>query len=332
MRILPSLLAAWTVLVLALVAAGIVVRPQTGPLALVVVVEGHLLASAAVTVLVAAAGSLGGSTTGARRVRLLAAVALVVVVVRLGGEWYSPGAAPAPAGSTTLTVLSWNLEHGSKAAEDTVAGLRAMPADVVALQELTPASVAAIAADESLRSRYPYRVLEPPNGSADVGILSRLPIVDLGERDSVYLPVDVLVGGETVRMLVVHPFHPVITRVAGLPLALDARTRDADLRRVWLAVGRAPEPELVIVAGDLNTSPFEPGFAIVADELRDAHEEAGVGPGFTWRPSRLETLGVGFLRIDHVLSGARWRPIAATEDCSLPGDHCRLLATLVLEP
>ena len=56
--------------------------------------------------------------------------------------------------------------------------------------------------------------------------------------------------------------------------------------------------------------------------------EAGTGPGFTWRPSSLEVLRVGLLRMDVVLSGQALRPTAAGEECSIAGDHCRLYVDL----
>ena len=71
-----------------------------------------------------------------------------------------------------------------------------------------------------------------------------------------------------------------------------------------------------------------PASAIVADGLRDVHAEVASGTGFTWRPAFLEALNVGLLRIDHVLAGAALQPVAVAEDCSLPGDHCRVTAVV----
>jgi hypothetical protein len=41
---------------------------------------------------------------------------------------------------------------------------------------------------------------------------------------------------------------------------------------------------------------------------------------------------MGLLRIDHVLAGAWLEPVATATDCSLPGDHCRLIVTLRVVP
>lgn len=70
--------------------------------------------------------------------------------------------------------------------------------------------------------------------------------------------------------------------------------------------------------------------ALVAG-LADAHREVGLGPGWTWRPSRFEGLGLGLLRIDLALSGPGASPTRVGERCGLPGDHCQLHATFALE-
>ena len=92
------------------------------------------------------------------------------------------------------------------------------------------------------------------------------------------------------------------------------------------------DPASSVVVGDFNAATTEPGFRAF-DGLLDAHAEAGVGPGFTWRPSSLEGLGLGFLRIDHVLTGAALRPTADRRGLPrLAGDHCRLYVTLEVGP
>jgi endonuclease/exonuclease/phosphatase (EEP) superfamily protein YafD len=147
-RPLAILLAAFVVLVLLEVAINVVVHPQQGPAALATVIEPYLLAAGAVAGLLVILMSLGSGTAGAR-IRLVGAVIIVVAVVRLGGELWSP--APVPWGgaggagadasdSTVIRVMSWNLELGSKAAADSVAGIAGIDADLVALQELTPDS------------------------------------------------------------------------------------------------------------------------------------------------------------------------------------------------
>ncbi len=234
-------------------------------------------------------------------------------------------------------MLSWNLELGSKAAASSVAGILSSDADLVALQELTPDVATAIEADIELKTRYPYRILEPDDGVRGMGLLSRLPLTathdtsaGLGFEGPPVLHAGMLTpDGRRVDVLDVHPFPPSITRLGGLPAGLDTRRRDADLAAIRSMIDGLADPSSALVVGDLNTSPFEAGYGtLVGRGLVDAHEAAGTGPGFTWRPSSLEGLGAGFLRIDHVISGAALRPISTSVDCSIAGDHCRLFATL----
>lgn len=333
---MPVLLAVLAFLAAAEVAVNVLFRPQEGPLALAAVLEPYMLATGAVAGLLAILATLGWGRAGAP-IRLVGAVVLVVAIVRLGGEWWSPGVSGAGAGgagenpgAVTLTVMSWNLELGSKAAADSVAGIADADADLVALQELTPDVSAAIEADPALRRRYPYRILQPREGVDGLGLLSRLPLVvgsystgPLVLRAGLLLP-----DGRTVEVLDVHPYPPRISSLAGFPSGLDVRRRDEELAMIADVVAGLPDPGAALVVGDLNTTPFEAGYTALAGPLRDAHAEAGSGTGFTWRPSSLEGLQVGFLRLDHVLTGSWLQPVSAREDCSIAGDHCRLLVTL----
>ena len=92
MRLLPTLLVAFVVLVLVEVAVNVLLRPQVGPPALAAVVEPYLLAAGAVAAVLAVLMTLGDRGAGASRLRLVAIVMLVVAIVRLGGEWWSPDA------------------------------------------------------------------------------------------------------------------------------------------------------------------------------------------------------------------------------------------------
>jgi hypothetical protein len=87
----------------------------------------------------------------------------------------------------------------------------------------------------------------------------------------------------------------------------------------------------VLLIGDFNTSPTEPAFGWLTAGLSDAHAAVGLGPGWTYRPSSLEWLGVGLIRLDLILGGPGVIPVSTATDCSRPGDHCLLEATLRLD-
>ena len=92
-------------------------------------------------------------------------------------------------------------------------------------------------------------------------------------------------GSDGLSSLNVHPLPPKISTIAGVPVALDTRARDLDLRYVRAAVDRAEDQDAGPASSATSTTtPFEPGFGIVADGLRDVHAEVAGGTGFTWRP------------------------------------------------
>ena len=315
-------------LVLAVVAQQ-VVQAQTGPLPLAGVFELHLLIVASVLAAAAIVGSLSAAS-GAAWTRLVALAVVVIVIVRAGGELWSPTAAP-PTGEA-FTVLSWNLEVDSKPGPEAAEGIAEIDADVVALQEVTPEYGAVIEASRTLTTRYPYRILDPQPGSEGLGLLSKLPLVVRDNpRPRILYAGLLLRNGETVELFDVHPRRPLYRNVGPIPVALDTRDRDADVKSIALALDSFIDPQAILVVGDLNGTWTEPGLEPLRKITADAHEVAGTGPGFTWRPHVVEALGIGVLRVDHVLTGGWLRPLDTSLDCTATGDHCRLLVRLVFE-
>jgi vancomycin resistance protein VanJ len=303
------------------------VHAQAGPLPLAGVFELHLLVLAGFLGIGAILGSLGQGSTAAW-MRLIALAVVVVVIVRAGGELWSPST-NAAAGDA-ITVLSWNLEMDSKPGPEAAEGIAAIDADLVAVQELTPEYGSAIEADRTLTARYPYRILKPEPGAFGLGILSKLPLV---VRDDDFtasvLHAGLLVrDGRTVELFDVHARRPLYRDIGPIPVALDTKDRDEDVAVIAAALVGLDDPQSALVMGDLNGTWTEPGLAPLRGLTQDAHELVGVGPGFTWRPGPLEALGIGVLRIDHVLTGGWLRPVDSSLDCAATGDHCRLLVTL----
>jgi endonuclease/exonuclease/phosphatase (EEP) superfamily protein YafD len=130
----------------------------------------------------------------------------------------------------------------------------------------------------------------------------------------------------------VHPRRPLYRDVGPIPVALDTHDRDEDVAVVAEEVASLADPHSALVVGDLNGVWTEPGLGPLRGLTEDAHEVAGTGPGFTWRPGSLEFLGFSVLRIDHVLTGGWLRATDTSLDCKAVGDHCRLLVHLAVEP
>jgi endonuclease/exonuclease/phosphatase family metal-dependent hydrolase len=266
------------------------------------------------------------------RLRIGVLVLVLAVALRLGDEWLSQ-----PPGNTSdshFDTATWNLELGARGGDGAVEGLRNLDVDIVALQELGPNHVAAIESSADLLQRFPARSFYPDDGVLGIGLLSRYPIISVShstEPTTIEAVLDV--EGQHVTIITAHPLPGSISMVGPVPVSFDARQRDLQLLRVRNLAGYAIDRgETVVVLGDFNAAPTEAGYRELTTGLRDAHLEVGKGPGWTWRPSRLEWTGLGFLRIDLALSGPGARPISVEEHCGLPGDHCQLQATFQLVP
>jgi endonuclease/exonuclease/phosphatase (EEP) superfamily protein YafD len=333
------LLAGIALLALVEVAVNVVFRPQVGPPALAAVFEPHLLVLGAVCGVLAILLTLGDRDPAANRIRIIGVAVIVVALVRVGGEWWSPSGGTLtdpPEDTTRVTVMTWNLEKDVNSPDDVIDGIlsvrRPLRPQVVALQELTPDVAAALEASAEIDDRYPYRILRPREGATGMGLMSSLPLVEgTSGAYPMFLTAGVLLpDGGRIDVGNVHPLPPKITRLLDtVPIGIDTRQRDLDLGYVRDALERSADDETrIILVGDLNATPFEPGFGAVAKGLRDVHADVATGTGFTWRPGIVEVLGQALLRIDHVLAGSALTPVSIAEDCSLPGDHCRVTAVL----
>jgi vancomycin resistance protein VanJ len=296
----------------------ILLRPESGLLAILEIVAPHLAIVALCLVPIA----LLELRPSIGPVFLL----VIGVSLRFGGDWVSipPGA---PTDSRTLEVITWNLEAGATAGSDSVAFLRGRDADVVALQELRPDTSAAIEADPTLAARYPYRVLIPREDVLGMGLLSDRPILNPGFSLDPAVQTAMMDLGDGRRLAVInaHPFHAEIEYLAGVnvPFGLESSRRNADLDLIRNRIDDLIGQQFpVLLLGDLNTAASEPAFDRFVDGLRESHRDSGFGPGWTWRPSRLEFLGLGLVRIDHLVVSPDIVPLGIEVTCPPAGDHC----------
>jgi endonuclease/exonuclease/phosphatase (EEP) superfamily protein YafD len=256
----------------------------------------------------------------------------LIAVVRFGGDWFSlPPSIDAT--DDLFRTASWNLELGSRPGDGAVEGIRDLDVDVVVLQELGPDHARAIEAATSLAERYPHRALYPDPGVMGMGLLSAWPIERVefsGDPSVIEAVIDH--DGRPITVINGHPLAGRLETIGALPVAFDSNHRDERLGRIRSriddAIGRG---ESVVVLGDYNVTPTEPGYLQLSEGLLDAHVEVGAGPGWTWRPSRLEFAGMGVIRIDHALSSPSLPPVAVSEDCRRTGDHCMVEAAFSID-
>ena len=323
---LARLAAAYVIAAILVLVLGVVSPTDHGPLGLLAVLSPHiaLLAIILVPLALAARSRPLGASLG---------VLAVLFAIRFGGEWWSPGPLAAAVG-TTIDIATWNVEAGTVGAIEAVELLARHPVDIVVLEELTPEVAAAIEADAALTGRYPYRTLDPDPSVTGIGILSAFPISEPRYAVSpIRLEARVALPDGDLIVLGAHPFHADVDLAGGLPVGLDATRRNRELELLRNRVKELDvRGERVVLLGDFNTASSEPGFRLLTAGLHDAHAEVGVGPGWTWRPSRIASLGIALLRIDLILSTPGLRPVRVAVDCPPTGDHCLVEATLERAP
>jgi len=215
-----------------------------------------------------------------------------------------------PAAAPTLTIASANVRAGNPDPAPLAAWLRAQPADVVVLVELTPDYADRL--QDALADVYPYRDFAPMDSPFGIGLLSRHPLSQRERRDSAdgipALAATLDTARGPVRVVAAHPMPPLGPHWQA--------ARDRLLRTLADAAGTRP----TVVAGDLNATPWSNALARIAPGLRRA---CGLAP--TW-PS-----GHFGIPIDHVLAGAGWRRLDCARGPDIGSDHRPIRATLALE-
>lgn len=257
----------------------------------------------------------------------LAAVSAVAVAAHLALVLPALGSAPPGAASegdaTRMRVFSANLRFDNSDIGPIAGEILRSDADVVALQEVTEAHLAAMTAAGVLDS-YPHSLLDPQPGAFGSAILSRTPLTDARVEDLAGVPLaraTLMIGGRPVELLNVHTMAPIgEARVADRDRQLDALARSVGAR----AGGNSATPRIVV--GDFNASRWHPAFRrLLGSGLHDAHEQTGRGLARSW-PN--ESLVPAFALLDHVLLTPTVSAVAVREGAGEGSDHRPVVADL----
>lgn len=229
--------------------------------------------------------------------------------------------AKAPSG-TALRFLSANLRYGRAEAEPVVRYAEES-ADIVALQELTPAALARLEA-AGLDRLFPYRALREMDEPGGVGIWSRYPITDIRIDDGFWLgmlavTVQLPGAGSATTVMTVHLSAPWPDPLQGWRDDL-ARLADTLLKAAQASSGP------VLLAGDLNATPDMREFRrLLRQGYRDAGAQAGAG---VVRTHPADIVAPPVFAVDHILT--RGYVATSVRTLQVPGsDHRALLAQLV---
>jgi endonuclease/exonuclease/phosphatase (EEP) superfamily protein YafD len=189
-----------------------------------------------------------------------------------------------------LRILTANLKFGQAGDAGLVDLVRRTGADVLSVQEFTPA--AADRLDEAgLERLLPYRVIDPRVGPEGSGLYSRYPLTQLPDQGATtFAMVSATLevpGTSPVRLTAAHP---------PAPLGPDAPRWRHDLREIPPATTHG---QVGIVAGDFNASlDHAPLRRLIGEGFTDAADATGQGLVPTFRPWPPIT-------IDHVLADKR---------------------------
>jgi vancomycin resistance protein VanJ len=218
----------------------------------------------------------------------IAGVALLVPTLVWGlmfGDLLVPG--KGGGGPYDLRVLSHNVDAANPDPRHTAQDLLGADADVMALEEITPADLKIYKAE--FAKTYPYQVSRDT-----VALWSKFPVaetksVDVGFKWTRALRAEVSTPEGKVAVYVAH--------LASVRVGTSGFTSDQRNDTIK-ALGRQIADEKlagVIVMGDFNGTANDRSLAPLTTGLRSAQGAAGTGFGFTW-PSKFP-----MARIDHIM-------------------------------
>lgn len=240
----------------------------------------------------------GGICCALKRWRwvVVAAVGAVPNVLVVGP--YLPGlfTASAAAGVRTdstsqVSLVALNLRYTLDDGGSTRAYLEDQSADILVLSEVTPRWREKLV---ELEGRYAYSAIRPRWNAWGIALYSKFPLhdvedLDLGDNRSSHLRVKVELPAGPVVLYAVHLASP--------PSRDQSQQRNTQLHQLAQRIARDDPGMPVLVAGDLNITPYSPYFR---DLLRDAgltDARLPFGPHITWPTWPLPV----WIPIDHCL-------------------------------
>lgn len=229
---------------------------------------------------------------------------------------------PPPLRGETLTLMTANLYRGAWERDPLVDELAGSGADVLLLQEYTPAWRDAL--EPRLAERYPFRYAVVRTDSYGLAYYSRRPLRDvrfdlaLGTGEVPQGRAVVELDGRSVALYNLHLRSP-----GG---RTHFRTQRHEVRDLLAMILREALPH--VIAGDFNfTNESQYGAAMLRTGLRDAHTLAGYGPGWTWPALSLSRFLPG-VRIDHIYLSSELSARAAAVGSGRGSDHRTQRATI----
>ncbi|MCH7480982.1 MAG: endonuclease/exonuclease/phosphatase family protein, partial [Chloroflexi bacterium] len=209
---------------------------------------------------------------------------LVVGSLAFAGLWgnlFLPRFSTLPVPERTLTVMTYNVLARNRTPQPTIDVLRAMDADVVAIQELNRNLAAALV--RQLSGLYPYQILDIRDHAGGNGVISKYPLSISGlELQPGWIGRPQLLildwGGTPVHIVNFHMLPPDV--FPPNDAAVNLRLHEEQARALVDFANSVDGP--VILAGDGNTTSLNTVYKIIAASMQDSLAQAGFGFGHTF--------------------------------------------------
>ncbi len=230
---------------------------------------------------------------------------------------YAGAADAPPADGTALRAVLLNVSTRRGDAELVGRFLRGVDADIVILEEISPAWVRAL---PWLLASHPHHLLVPREDNFGIGFLSRLPLAriearEIGDAEVPSILATVRTPRGLLRVVATHPPPPAGGEYSGW--------RNGQLAAL-VEHTRSPLP--LILIGDLNTTPWNRYFRRLLDAsgLRDSTRGFGLQP--TW-PNFIFPLRIP---LDHCLHSPDITVVDRRLGPNVGSDHYPLIVDLVV--
>jgi endonuclease/exonuclease/phosphatase (EEP) superfamily protein YafD len=172
-------------------------------------------------------------------------------------------------------IISINIYSGNNDYSYLKSYLSNEKADVVVLQELTPAWQKYV---DFVRKEYPYYKEEVRANNFGIAIYSKKPLIKVSTKNYVdamhpSILADVDVNGKVLSILATHPVPPLPNQAR-----FERRNKQYQLMKQEID---ALANENIMLIGDLNSTIYSPNFKLVqSDKMKDAR--AGFGLNNSW--------------------------------------------------
>lgn len=232
---------------------------------------------------------------------------------------FPPIGADDTTGGRPLRITSSNVLMVNADVRPLVAEALASAPDILLFQEFTPEAQQALAGTD-----WVTRLERPAVDSYGLALYARFPLVDAEWVDLAgvdWLRAVLDVDGQEVEVWNVHtlaPYKPFMHE--GWLVQVEILAEQA---------ARVERP--LIVAGDLNLTPFHPAYDKLTGPLQDAYVRCGRWGAWTWPANGHILPWLPKVRIDHVLLRGPLRCASIREGVGSGSDHRPIVAELLLD-